>query len=371
MANTFEECLAMEEEENRCDELDTCVDAADWLDEEDEPDNPLVEGLIECGEMVAFVGQAKAGKSLLALQFAVCVAVGLPFLGKPTTRQHVYVANLEVSRNQYKKRLRRVSVALGVRNRDLRGWLSVDNLKGRSVTWEYVLAKCKRKNCAVSIVDPFYQLARIVEKDEQQCLDAVEEMKAFARAGITLCAAFHAPKGFSGDRQLIDMISGSAILARFPESIIGLLNHASDKAARVVDAVLRNYPPPDPFAVSLANGVLELALDISPEVATARNAWKRGRECAPTVDIFPYVENALDKARNETARRGVVFRGLKKGALVEKVRYLMKCDNKTPPGRDATANLIEGLPPDKITITRKTAEGVLIGKIEDMRWYAK
>ncbi len=44
-----------------------CVDAADWLNAEDEPDNPLVEGFIECGEVVAIVGQAKAGKSILAL----------------------------------------------------------------------------------------------------------------------------------------------------------------------------------------------------------------------------------------------------------------------------------------------------------------
>ena len=75
----------------------TCVDAADWLNVEDEPDNPLVEGFIECGEVVAMVGQAKAGKSLLALQLAVCVAAGVPFLNRTCKRQRVYLANLEVS----------------------------------------------------------------------------------------------------------------------------------------------------------------------------------------------------------------------------------------------------------------------------------
>lgn len=349
----------------------TCIDAADWLNAEDEPDNPLVEGFIECGEVVALVGQAKAGKSLLALQLAVCIALGLPFLGKPTTRQKVYIANLEVSAKQYKKRLRRICKALGVNPEELRGWLFIDNMRGETASWETALAMCRAHGCTVAIIDPFYQIARIVETDEQQCLDTVEQMKPFAKAGITLGIVFHSPKGFSGDRQLIDMISGSAILARFPESIIGLLNHATDKTARVVDAVLRNYPPPEPFAVSLASGLLDIDPDISPEVATANNRFLRSKGNQHAIDIAPYVSTALDEAREDAKRGGIAFRGVKKGVLVEKVRNLMRADNKTPPGRDATANLIEGLPPDKITITRKTVDGVLIGTTEDMKWYAK
>ena len=81
-------------------------------------------------------------------------------------------------------------------------------------------------------------------------------------------------------------------------------------------------------------------------------------------------ENRYDQKNHSAERGGVAFRGVKKGVLVEKVRNLMKADSKTPPGRDATANLIEGLPPDKITITRKTADGILIGTTEDMKWYS-
>ena len=101
----------------------TCVDAADWLDAPDEPDTPLVHELIEQGEMVAIVGQSKAGKSFIALQLAVCVALGLPFLNRETVRQRVYLANLEVSARQYKKRLRKICDALGISPEYLRGWL--------------------------------------------------------------------------------------------------------------------------------------------------------------------------------------------------------------------------------------------------------
>jgi hypothetical protein len=198
-------------------------------------------------------------------------------------------------------------------------------------------------------------------------------MKAFARCGVTLCIVFHSPKGFSGDRQLIDMISGSSILARFPESVIGLLNHATEKTARVVDAVLRNYPPPEPFAVSLAEGALELAPDILPEVATARNSWKRAaqQERLPAIDMLQYVLTELDDQRNAAIRGNVSFRGMCLKSLGENVRQRIATEGKTPPGRDTTTNMIKGLPPDKIIITRKTAEGILVGTLEDMKWYTQ
>lgn len=353
----------------------TCIDASDWLIMPDEPDTPLVSGLIECGEVVAIVGQAKAGKSLLSLQLAVCIALGIPFLGHACTQHKVYIANLEVTAKQYKKRLRRICKALDANPEELRGWLFVDNMRGETASWETALARCQTHGCTVALVDPFYQIAHIVETDEYQCLATIERMKPFAKAGITLGIVFHSPKGFSGDRQLIDMISGSAILARFPESIIGLLNHAADKTARVVDAVLRNYPPPDPFAVSLENGLLELAPDISPEVATARNAYLRARRNQPAIgigiDIVPYVNAALDEAREDAKHGGIEFRGIIKSALGVKVRNLIAADKKTPLGRDATLDLIDGLPRDKFTITPKTKDGILIGTTEDMKWYTK
>ena len=56
-------------------------------------------------------------------------------------------------------------------------------------------------------------------------------------------------------------------------------------------------------------------------------------------------------------------------SLGEYVRKRIAEDGKTAPGRDTTANLIKGLPPDRIAITRKTADGILVGTVEDMQWY--
>ena len=92
-------------------------------------------------------------------------------------------------------------------------------------------------------------------------------MKKFLAEGWTLGVVFHAPKGYSGDRQIVDMISGSSVLVRFPENVIAILPHAKEKTARVVDcSVLRDYPPPDPFSVKLDNGALIPVPDLAPEL---------------------------------------------------------------------------------------------------------
>ncbi len=348
---------------------ETCKDAAAWLDEPDEPDDPLVSGFIESGEVFAIVGQAKAGKSLVALQMAVCIALGVPFVGKDCARRKVYVGNLEVSEKQYKKRLRRICNGLGVDPADLRGRLFIDNMKGETASWDTAMDGCKAHGCDVAMIDPFYQIAHIAETDEVQCLEAVEAMKAFSRAGITLGIVFHSPKGFSGDRQLIDMISGSSILARFPESVIGLLNHATEETARVVDAVLRNYPPPKPFAVSIGEGMLELAPDIDPDVATSRNAWKRTQHADSQVDLAPFVMKVISETEQSA---GEGYRGITVGTLADKARKAYSTATNKPLGLNRMPTEIKTLAEDgKIIVTDRIGKGgnKYAGTADKMKWW--
>ena len=250
-------------------ERHTCTDAADWLVAADEPDEPIIEELIERGEMFALVGQSKAGKSLLALQMAVCVATGRDFIGRHVVRSRVYLANLEVSRKQYKKRLRHLCQTIGINLEELKGWLFIDNMKGDSTDWQWLLDEAKLRGAALVMIDPFYQVFKGAETHEEDCLAAVEEMKRFQKDGLTLGIVFHSPKGFSGDRQLIDMISGSSVLARFPESIFGILNHATENSARVIDCELRNYAKPDPFTVKFTDGAFVATPGLTPEVKSS------------------------------------------------------------------------------------------------------
>lgn len=259
----------------------TCSDAAELLAEPDEPDDPLIEGLVECGSFVAVVGPAKAAKSFFALEAATCLATGRDVFGRKAKRQRVYYANIEVSRKRCKKRLRAICDAFGISPDELRGWLAIDNLRGQTATWEHCLAEAKRTKAQVVIIDPFYQIFKGKETDEGDCLLAVEEMKRFLAAGHSLFVVFHAPKGHSGDRQIVDMISGSSVLVRFPENVVAILPHATEKNARVVDcSILRDYPPPDRFSVKFDNGALVMAPEIEPALPTGRGG--RGPSKSPS-----------------------------------------------------------------------------------------
>jgi len=350
----------------------TCKDAAAWLDEPDEPDAPLVHGLIERGEMFAAVGQSKAGKSFAALQLCVCVATGIPFLGHPVERSRTYVANLEVSAKTYKKRLRRMCAKLGVRPDELRGRLFVENLKGENVTWQWVFDSCRANGCALAVIDPFYQIFKDDESDVAACAAAIDEMKRFQKAQITLGIVFHSPKGFSGDRQLIDMISGSSILARFPESVIGLLNHAHNPTCRVVDAVLRNYAPPEPFTVELCDGAFILAPDVAPEVETVRTRMQRrtAREAPALADA---IAETLRMAQADAERRGDAFKGLPVGVAADKARKLYVEKNGCALGEKRMPAEIKTMAVDgTVVITERRPERngeKLVGLPEQMRWY--
>lgn len=293
----------------------TCKDAAEWLAEPDEPDDPLIEGLIEVGSMIAFVGPAKAAKSHLAEEAAVCLASGVDFLGHKVKRQRVYVANVEVSAKQYKKRLRAICRGLSVQPSQLRGQLFVDNLRGNTATWGGIMGAAKERQAQVVIIDPFYQVFKGKETDEGACLEAVEEMKKFLAAGFTLFVVFHAPKGYSGDRQVVDMISGSSVLVRFPENVIAILPHAEEKLARVVDcSVLRDHAAIDPFTVKFDNGALVMAPDISPVLKSARGGMMKRQKTS--------AEKANDNARADDAFKRDALEIASNGELIGKREFL-------------------------------------------------
>lgn len=246
-------------------------DASEWFDEPDPPDAPVIKNLLEEGEMCAVVGQAKSCKSFFVLQMAICIATGRPFLGYDTVKHRVCVCNAEVSEREYKRRFKKMCDRLSISPKEVTGLLYIGNLKGGGTTWEGLLDVCKENECKVAIVDPFYQISQIDENNQIACHEAVDAMKVFQEEGITLIVVFHSPKGFGGDRQLVDMISGSSILSRFPESIIGIIHHADEKSARVIKMLMRNYSTPDPFTIVLNDGAFERAEGLAPTPETARS----------------------------------------------------------------------------------------------------
>lgn len=257
------------------DTMQFTIDAADWLEQPDQPERPIIDNLIEAGEAIAIVGSAKAGKSFLALQIALCIAAGFPFMGNAVHQRRVLVANLEVAAAQYKRRLRRMADTLQIDIASLRGWLTIQNLKESGTNWETLRADADSVEADVILVDPFYQIFEGEEVDEIAVQNAIQSMRRLQAADKTLITVFHAPKGFNGDRNLIDMISGSSRLARYPEAILGLMNHAEGDDLRVFSTVLRNHPPSDDLTLRLSYGAFTIEPCIAPYVETAASRKRK------------------------------------------------------------------------------------------------
>lgn len=229
------------------------VRASEWLDGEDEPQEPVVAGLFDRRDRVAIVGQSKARKSWYALQLAMCVAAGVPFLGRDVTPSRVLVVNGEITRGWYRRRMRWMAATLGIGNGDLER-LAVMNLAERAP--EDVLSAARsaaKRGCFdVVVIDPFY-LCCGNENDQDEVKRVIIEMKRYAEAGVTLVSVFHAAKGQIGDRQDIDRISGSGIFARDCSTLISLCEHASEADHVVMKPTLRNHKPQPAVTLSFAD----------------------------------------------------------------------------------------------------------------------
>jgi hypothetical protein len=253
-----------------------------WLAAPDVPEQPLVAGLFDRGDRVALVAQSKAGKSFLALQLALAVGTGRPFLRFDVTKARVLLTNLEIKASCYKGRLRKMAGALGIEAGEL-GDVYIMHGRGESgVTFATILAAAKECGAALVVIDPFYRLLPGDESDQVVVKEAVAEMEKFAAAGIALVNVFHTPKGRAGDRQVIDLVSGSGVFARDADSLLALLPHKRGREYRVLTGELRNFPMFEAPTLRFDGAAFAVVDDVAAEIETTATAnRKRAIEIAP------------------------------------------------------------------------------------------
>ena len=236
------------------------VAASDWLKESDTPEEPVIKGLFDAGDRVAVVGQSKARKSFYALQMAVCISAGEPFLGYETERMVTLVYNGEIKASSYRRRLRRMIEVLKIGADKLSG---LHILNGAEVdtpaTFDSILAEARRVKAGLVIADPAYMLIAGDETDQTAVKAAVTSMKKFGAAGITLVCVYHGTKGKMGDRQAIDRIAGSGIFARDMATLVSLVEHASEVDHAVMTTITRNHAPVEPVSVKFTDGAFSVA----------------------------------------------------------------------------------------------------------------
>jgi hypothetical protein len=262
----------------------------------------IVESLITLG-LTILTGGSKIGKSWLALQLAIAVDQGGPFLGSLAARKHgiIYFA-LEDTEQRIQRRLAQYGVHMF---ND--AWLET--------TWEHRPASLKpflqeNPRYKVVIIDTLQQFARITDiKDYTETVNALSTLKRTAdELGIAIIVIHHTRKGAkNGAGDWMDGGLGSIginatadctiTLARKRESSEGFLRatgrdieeiHWALKWDRDLCSWSKTGDAPKEKALSEEQReIYQILAEAAPEpVATSAIAEKTGKSEGNTINIL-------------------------------------------------------------------------------------
>jgi hypothetical protein len=285
------------------------IDAGLWAMEELPAPEQVLEGIFDIGDKLAIIAPSKSMKSFFALQMAISIAVGLPFLGWKIQKPYkVCFVQLEIKAAHFQKRLKNICRGLEIAPKYLEDRLKIINARGLGLTGTAGVEKIKQAIAdwrpEMTFIDPLYKIAT---GDENAAKDAKTIYNAFdtlaEESSAAIAYTHHDSKGAAGDRSVIDRGSGSGVLARDYDAAIVLTGHASDLDSIVVETVLRNYRPQEPFTIQFVEDEerrgyrFEERPDIMPTKKTSKT-----KPAPPALSIYlPIAESIL---KNEEMEMG-------------------------------------------------------------------
>jgi hypothetical protein len=310
-------------------ELPRPVNAAKLLTTEPPEPDQIIKDVVDVKDKLAIIGSPKMRKSFYLLQGLLCIAAGKKFLPwiipKPRRILHI---QYEIQDHHYHRRLRNMAKALNIKTDDLGDRLWILNARGLGITGPEGIEKITQ--IAIQFkpdlitVDPLYKLSTGAEneaRDTKTMFDDIDKMAEKIGAGVWY--VHHDAKGFSGDRDIRDRGAGSNVLGRDYDACITLTPHVTEPTAAVVEVLLRNYRPQEPFVALWAEDdetggyCFELAVGIAPTKKTSAN----GR-----AQDLPVLESYLPAAKEILKERPLamgVFNDLlraKTGLTVDRTR---------------------------------------------------
>ena len=248
--------------------LPPIVDAATFSVEPlPEPDT-LIKGLVHKGTKIVVGGGSKSFKTWVQLDAAVCVAYGQSWLGYECVPGRVLFVNLEIQAAFFQARLKKVIETRGIQQCESR--LDVWNLRGFSAPYQQIIPKIveriKESQYSLVILDPIYKLYGDTDENSAgevgQMLNALEQV--CVKTGAAVLFGAHYSKGNQAAKESIDRISGSGVFARDPDTILPFTRHEED-GSFVVEPILRNLPPQDPFVVTWNHPLMERNEELDPD----------------------------------------------------------------------------------------------------------
>jgi len=228
----------------------------------------IIEGLLARGDLAQISAGSKSYKSWLAIQTGVCVANGIPLLGRNTTKAKVLILNCELKAVSLRRRIKTISNRLNVGLHDLFVW-NLRNVSFGPGLLDVMRERIMQEGIGLVIIDPLYSLLSMVEGENvENSNPAMTKLLGIVReaceeAGAAALIVHHHAKGDSTLKSNLDRGAGAGALGRFPDLVMSLVPHQSS-GAYVVEVDLRDFPPVDAFVVRWERNLMVMDDDMDP-----------------------------------------------------------------------------------------------------------
>ncbi|SRR5260221_524109 len=292
------------------------------------PPPVIIEGMLYQGGKMVIAAPSKARKSFLVWELAFCVANGLKWWGRKTMQGDVLVINLELMPWEPKRRMMRIQEAHGHG-----GFKQIRVVNLRGCNFKYIdllslLDVLQGQRFSLVIIDPVYKLlAGLNENDGGDITTFLNLAEAFAsKLGAALALTHHYAKGNSAGKEAIDRSSGAGVWARDPDCIVNLTENESLDCF-TVDAIVRSFPPVDPFVIQWEHPIYRIAETIDPDALRQKRSGRPRRVTADKIAEFVSVYESFtfselfDKARRLMDCSKSSFSLALKEALLKKILF--------------------------------------------------
>lgn len=257
------------------------INASDYLQAEPEEPDQVFEDTFDKGDKFTIIGSSKMRKSFFLLQMLVSLASGRAFLNLNVPKaRRVLLVQLEIQEHHYHRRVRNICRAMGITANDLGDRLLIVNARGVDLGtpagMERIIELAKDKQSEVVAIDPFYKMHAGIENAAEDVKATLHGFDKLAEiTGASPIYVHHDAKGSPGDKDIVDRGAGSNVMGRDYDGCITLTAHSREPDAAVVDIIIRNYRPQEPFTIGWTedeNGGyrFEVREDIAPEKKTSR-----------------------------------------------------------------------------------------------------
>lgn len=242
----------------------------------------IVQGIVGEQSKLVIGSGSKSFKTWLTIHMALCIAAGIPFLGRETQREAVLYVNLELKPITFTRRVQAIAKALGI---DIPGacffHLPLRGKLARAILSDVIsrLIRLAKHHCAkVIVLDPVYKLN--VDGEENSSRDMTKFFNELDRltteSGCTVIINDHFGKGNQSEKDPLDAIRGSSAKAGDLDAAMVLRKHEVDDCFRV-DVIHRELAPVEPFVMGWEFPLMRLRPDLS---ADAMKKAKGGRKKA-------------------------------------------------------------------------------------------